>query len=773
MGVGMPRPIHSWRFTLSMFRSSHFLSLLAAGLIVGCGSGGSSSINAGPANGSSFGQASPGQISARETVLVSVEQAALAQGLGGLLSMARFAAPSLTGFRTFDPSIEVPINGDYVLTRTPLAGGNFRLDIYNPGKTKLLASAIAEPAVASGNGFLVNLTLGDERFSETGPTQNQSATYPFFGLIGRATLRFDSLGQLLDIQLANVEMFGRRLQFSAVSGTLTRQGDHMLGNLNYGLNARGLSIDALYDTAGAFGGLEMASELFGGQGRAFLDRNFNQNGIFSPLNDPVFSSPLVPAQLGSLPAPNNSRFVSYTVVDGIFTVFTPPVPPATTSGAQSFDLFSAQPLQGGFLPVALPAGARLIVSTTPSSPVTLGTRLALKVYAVNSSGKPVPFNTNGFELTSSQPQVARVSGGFQVEAVGEGTTTLTLNDPASGQSGSVQLTVGGAGATGTGFLYLADLGNSRLVRFRFNPASPGLPDQRTEILTGHSPLRILISRDKSTLMAENTDNTLQIFSIDQSSGVLTQRSADTLSVTGLAQGQVDPSMYYGNSGSPNQIKEFHFNSSNGRLEFVRNLRQGASSRLVTGLIGGGQYVYGSFQNTIHSVDVAAATSRDVTMGAGEFVSDLAVTRLNSGADSLQVLLRRSLGGGAFEGVLRSFPLNADGTLNTPASRNITVQSDASGLAINNERAYNGAFANGTTVNGVQLSLTSLNHLPGQPYVVSGTPTTLATLGNLLFIGTNPEGKLETLRIGNDGSLSTLGAVDVGGNATDLEAVVLP
>ena len=44
----------------------------------------------------------------------------------------------------------VLIDVDGVDTRTPLAGGNFRLDIYNPGKTKLLASAIAEPAVASG-----------------------------------------------------------------------------------------------------------------------------------------------------------------------------------------------------------------------------------------------------------------------------------------------------------------------------------------------------------------------------------------------------------------------------------------------------------------------------------------------------------------------------------------------------------------------------------------------------------------------------------------------
>lgn len=161
------------------------------------------------------------------------------------------------------------------------------------------------------------------------------------------------------------------------------------------------------------------------------------------------------------------------------------------------------------------------------------------------------------------------------------------------------------------------------------------------------------------------------------------------------------------------------------------------------------------------------------MGAGEIVSDLAVTRLASGSNTLQVLLRRSLGGGAFEGTLRSFPLNNDGTLNTPASRNITVQSDASGLVVNNDRAYSGVFATGSAINGVQLALTSLTHLPGQPYPVSGTPTRLATRGNLLFVGTNPENKLETLIIGADGSLATVGAVDVGGNPTDIEAITLP
>ena len=754
--------------------SASAYALMVASLVaVGCGSD-TSSISAGPAF-PNFTGITQAEVSARTTVQESVAQATLTQGLGFMLAGAKFMAPFATGFRAFDPEIQVQLEGDYRLTRRPLADGNFRLDFFSPDGARLLGSAIASPARQITGGYEVTVTLGDARFRESAPQNVERREYPFFGLTGEAIMQFNNDGELLNVNLRNINQYGFEQTFGSVNGLLARNGDHLTGSLTYEGRGR-LTVDALYNVSGGgFFGLGVASQLFaGGQGRAFLSSNFTSTGIFSPLDDPILSSPLVVTPIApSFAAPNNNRYVSYTVVDGVFTVTTPPVPPATQPGVQSFDLLNAQPLNAPFPPIALPAGARLIVQAGPGGTVPVGTHVTVTVYAVNSVGKAVPFNTNGFQLASSNPQVASVGEGFQVLALAAGSTTLTLTDPSSGQSGTAQLTVQAAGATGTGFVYLSDSANQRIVRFRYNPASPALPTERTEIATGHAPQRILISADKSTLMAQNTDNTLQVFAINQSNGNLTERSAEVLSVTGLAQSQLDPGLFYGNSGSPNQIKEYRFNSANGTLAFQRNLRQGPSSQLTTGLIAGGQYVYGSFQNTIHSVDVATATSRDVTMGAGEFASNLAVTRLNSGSNVLLVLLRRSLGGGLFEGGLRLFPLNNDGTLNTPASQNIAVQSDAIGLVVNNDRAYMGAFANSFLMNGVQLTLTALTHLTGQPYGVVGTPNTLTTQGNLVFIGTNPEAKLETLIIGADGNLSTVGAVDIGGNATDIEAVVLP
>lgn len=779
-----------------LFRSTSLCALAALTLLApGCGSDGSSTSLA-PASGGFNNFQNPGtQVTALQAkTFATVLQATVAQGVGALLEISRFTAPLATGNRTFDPNIEVDLSGDYRLTRKgPQADGSYRLEIFRKSDLRLEGVVVAAPTVRTANGFSQSVILGPEVFSQTrdGYAGFNQVTQRelFFGFVGEAVLEFDNDGRLLNMRLIDLRYPGlgdnrdsrtvvrtsTGLLFEEVSGTLTREGDRMVGNLNFG-DTPGFSIDSLITATGAFRQLNLVSTLFGGQGRAFLNSNFNSYGDYSPVSDPVYSSPLVLAPLADPPSPsllgpNNNQYMTYYAVDGVLTVTLPPEPPSSQPTVRSFDLLNAKPLNSSFGPIELPAGARLIVRTGPPSPVRVDTRLTVTVYAVNSVGKAVPFNTNGFLLTSSNPQVLRVTDqgqDFQVRAVGAGTATLTLTDPNSGQSGTVQVTVQDGNATSTGFVYVSDRGNSRIVRFRYNPTSPALPTDRTEIATGHAPLRILISSDKSTLMAENTDNTLQIFSINQSNGNLTERSAETLSVTGLAQAQLDPALFYGNSGSPNQIKEFRFNSANGTLTFQRNLRQGSSSRLVTGLINAGQYVYGSFQNTIHSVDVATATSRDVTMGSGEIVSDLAVT-----GSTLQVLLRRSLGGGAFEGTLRSFPLNNDGTLNTPASRNITVQSDASGLVVNGGRAYSGVFATGQAVNGVQVAADSLTHLPGQPYPVSGTPTRLATQGNLLFVGTNPENKLETLIIGADGSLSTVGAVDVGGTPTDVKAVTLP
>ncbi|ODT78025.1 hypothetical protein ABS71_02150 [bacterium SCN 62-11] len=752
--------------------------MMAAALASGCGSTGSSN-SGGFAGGFSNGAQQQAQLSVLNTVQASVLQASLAQSLGGLLAGAKFMAPFATGFRTFDPSIEVDIAGNYKLTRTPLADGKFRIDIYNQEKTRLLASAIAEPAVQTATGYSVQVTLGDTRVVIDGGASTSRGTYSFYGVVGTAVLSFDRDGVLQGVALSNIQQYGQTLRFGTVSGNLTRSGDHLTGRLGYGVNDSGFAtIDALYDSVGAFGGLDMFNDLLDGQGQAFLDRNFNAGGTFSPLDDPVFSSPLSPVSLGNgLAAPNNDRYVSYTVVNGIMTVTTPALPPATSPTVQSFDLLNAQASGAGFPPTPLPAGARLIVQAGPSGPVAVGTRLSITVYAVDSAGKAVPFTTNGFQLTSSNAQVVRVSDGFRAEALSAGTATLTLNDPTSGQSGTVQVTVQGAGATGTGFVYLSDTGNSRLVRFRFNPANPALPTERTEISTGHAPLGLLISADKSTLFAENLDNTVQVFSINQSNGNLTERSATALGVGNLAQGQLDPTLYYGSTGggdgNPNQVKEFRFNSSNGTLTFTRNLREGSSSRVVPGLINAGQYLYASFQNKILSIDAATATTREVTMGAGEIVSDLAVTRLSSGANTLQVLITRNVSGGVREGTLRSFPLNNDGTLNTPASRNITVQPFGGSLTISGDRAYNGVFSDSFLINGVQLGLTSLTHLAGQPYPISGTPAWMAAQGNLLFVATNPENKLETLLIAGDGSLSTLGAVNVGGSPTNIKVVVLP
>jgi hypothetical protein len=766
----------------SVLRSTSLGALVALTLVsTGCGSG--DSTNSGQAGGlqgnAQVNAQGVVQLSVQETVLASVGQASLAQALGGLLTMARHMAPIATGFRAFQPDLEVSLPGDYVLTRTQLADGRFRLDVYTQDKARQLASAIASPAVQDATGYTVDVGLGDPRVRERAPSQLTQQTWPFFGFVGQAQLRFDNDGRLVSLRLIDVERFGFSQSIGKLNGTLGQDGDHMRGSLT--LEGRNYAtVDALFGPLGRFDGLALATEFFGAQGRALLNRNFNSVGLFSPLDDPLISSPLVSTPLPNPPAfsltgPNNNRYVSYTVIDGIFTVTTPPLPPSTQPGVQSFDLLNAEPLNGAFPPISLPAGSRLIVQAGPPSPVPVGTPVTISVYAVNSSGKAVPFNTNGFQLTSSNPQVARVGDGFQVTAVAAGSTTLTLTDPASGQSGTVQLTVQGAGAISTGFVYISEFTNGRIVRLRYNPASPAVPTDLTSIPTGHSPLRILISRDKQTLMAENSDNTLQVFSINQSTGDLTERSADTLRVTGLAQGQLDPELFYGNSsaGSPNQVAEFRFNSGNGRLTFVRNLRAGASSRLVTGLIAANQIVFGSFQNSIHSIDVATATSRDVTMGAGETVSDLAVTRLASGANTLQVLLRRNVGGGVFVGELRSFLLNNDGTLNTGSSRNIAAQNDAFALAVNNDRAYTGAFANSAVVNGVQLTSTALTPLPGQPYGVSGNPSRLATQGNVLFVGTSPESKLETLVIGGDGSLTNLGAVDVGGSLRNIEVVVLP
>lgn len=721
----------------------------------------------------------------QESVFTAFTQDSVARLIGRTIELSPLISPgsvsarSVSGQSLFQgearlPGAELPLAGDFTLRSDRGPGGVIRIEIFKGERRfAMLDLLTATPRSDGRPGFDQRVILGPERSSSVENIESGRITTTiyeglFFGYTGEALLKYDAAGLLESVEYKDVKVPGTTFattpnyqQFRPINGTLTRDGDEMTGSLSYGDQGE-FTVRELISETESHQTLLMASDLFGGQGRAFLSTNFDAEGIFSATPDPAFSSPL---ENVNVPL-TTSVAVNYVVRDSVFQAI---LPGGQVQGADVTALETFRGLMPGTT-VPIPSDATLQLFATPSGSLVGGAKAQIYVYAVGANGRAVPFSVDSISLDSSAPNVVRVLNpkSNQVQAGDAGSATVVLRDSASGKSASLLLTVVGSQADLKVFAYMADLAGQRILRQNLN-ASTGAPiGDVEETHTGRGPLQLLISSDQTKLIVENTFGSAQVFSIDPASGELEELSDQTLSVSGLSQSQLDPSLYYGNV--EDGIAELRL-EGDGDFVLVRTLVETFSSDLITALIGGRQYVFGSLGRQIFSVDAAAASTTAVALESGVFVTNMAVTRLAAdGPQYLEVLVRRSLDGGGFDSQLRSYELNSDGTLDIASGVQVAVDADAREIAVSGSRAYNGSFTS-ATINGIAIAATALTQLPGQPYATTGASTALAITGvnsNSLLLSSSGT-KLEVFRISDNGSLSTVGSVEASSNITDMKA----
>jgi hypothetical protein len=561
------------------------------------------------------------------------------------------------------------------------------------------------------------------------------------------------------------------------------------GQLTYG-DRGSFDIKGIQSATGSFEGLSLASSLFGGVGQLLINSNFDESGEFVPVQDIrnrtssplVFGLPLAVPPLPPAPAPVNplppiltapltsGGSVAFVVKDFVFSVTRP------DGVTQSVSIFDQSPFAGlAGAQVALPAGSRLVAFASPESFIPVGGRAALFVYAQGPDGLAVPFTTNQAQLSTNSSGIVELVNTQQVRGVAPGAASITYSDNLSGLSASTLITVtGGGGASGKGFVYLPDLTNQRIVRFAFNPQSPGEPTNRTNFPTGHSVFRIAISRDQQFLFAENTDQTVQVFSIDQGTGALLEKSTDAKELRGIAQSPIDPAIFYANHtfGGASHVSQFRFNSTTFKLDPVKDLATAFAGRLVPLSIAGKEFLYGAANDKVRVFDTVT-NNQTVQFVVTGTVIDIAGARPDGNTPVLQVLLEPSVG--AANGVLRTYPLTLGGQIDAPNSRQINVNAGPRSLHVHaNAKAYTGSFTV-SSLSGVQLNVPPAQPtmLTNQPYSTNGTPNAMTSIGNLFFSVTSPEAMLEAFTVAADGSLTKVGTLDVGGSLNDVEAIILP
>ncbi len=724
----------------------------------------------------------------QESVLTAFTQDSVARLVGRTVELAPLISPGSVGAQAVSaqslflgeariPGAVVPLAGDFTVRSSRGPGGVIRLEVYKAERRFAVLDLLsATPRTDGRPGFDQRVVLGPERSNIVENLEGSRITTTiyeglFFGYSGEALLKYDSAGLLESVEYIDVKVPGTTFattpnyrQFRPLNGTLTRDGDEMNGSLSYGDDGE-FTIRELISETESHQTLLLASDLFGGQGRAFLSSNFDAEGVFSATPDPSLSSPLVNVNVPL----TTSVAVNYVVRDSVFQAI---LPGGQVQGADVTALETFVGLLPGTT-VPIPADATLQLFASPSGSLIVGTKAQVYVYAVGSNGRAVPFSVDSIRMESSAPNIVRVLNpqSNQVDAVAAGTAIVVLRDSVSGKSGDIQLTVAGSQTDLKVFAYMADLTGQNIVRQTLNASTGAALGEVDVTHTGRGPLQLLISADRTRLLVENTFGSAQVFEIDPTSGDLEELSDQSLDVSGLSQSQLDPDLYYGNAEEG--IVELRMDED-GDLSVVRTLADEFSSDLITALVGGNQIVFGSRGRQIFSIDASSAQIRAVTLEEGAFVTNMGVTRLAAdGPQYLEVLVRRSLSGGGFDSQLRSYELNSDGTLDVASMQQIAVDADARELAVSGSHVYNGSFS-ASTINGVLVAATAISGLPGQPYQTTGASTALAITGvngrSLLLSASGT--KLQVFRVGDSGSLTAAGSVDAGRNITDMKAMTI-
>lgn len=755
-----------------------------------------------PATSSTTTSSATAPLNERESGRAALLQDSLARAVGGTLLLANFTAPSVTGQKTFEAALDVPLQGDFRLKRTPLDDGKFRLDVRD-AQDKLRATLIALPTVETAEGFDQRIELGFKQPLSSFGIGNSFQEFTFFGYEGKALLKFNKVGQLLSVSYEDLRIRPNASTnvntvtpnyspLLPVNGTLTRKGDELQGTLSYG-GQGSYSIRGLVDATATFQSLTLASELFLGQGRAVLNANFDSSGDFSPIFDRATSSPLVnvPLPPASTPAPPNTfpppplfsttldsgAVASYTAVDDVFTVTLPGGTvrsvPLQASALEDY-------VQNEDVQIVPPDGARAVLTVLPAPVLPIFFEAQVLLHVVDANGRAIPFTSRGVSLQPGTANVSKRLNPLRFVGTQAGPGKVRLIDSSSNLTGEVNVTFTGPSQSRNGFAYVADARNTQIVRLKFNPddASVAL-SEKTAIPTGHQPLELLVSRDKRFILAENLDESLQIFAIDAATGALSERGIElNKRVRGLTQSLLDPAVYFANYAHDNQnfVSRFRFNETSGTLQFETDLAPASPNGKLTALqIGAQEFVYSPASTRIRAFNVNAnpVTPLEFDLGPNEFATELLASARPDG-NVLHALVNRNDGSGASVGIFRNYPLNSDGSVNTAGSRQIEVHTQPVGLAISSTTAYNGSFSV-QAINGVAVPQppAAPTYLPSQGYSGTGAPGALSIAGKVLLTANDPQATVDLFRINDDGSLSLQGTESIDGNLVDLETVILP